>query len=41
MNIITSTIHQQAIYINKTTKEKLIKNYSKNAQYQSLTTVEI
>ncbi len=40
MNIITSTIHQQAIYIDKTRK-KLIKNYSKNAQYQSLTIVEI
>jgi hypothetical protein len=40
LNIITSNIHIQAIYIDKTRK-KLIKNGSKNAEYQSLKIVEI
>jgi hypothetical protein len=41
VNIITLTIHQQAIYIDKKKKEKLGKKYTENAQYQSLTIVEI
>jgi hypothetical protein len=41
MNIITSTIRIKAIYLDKKKKEKLIKNDSENAQYQSLAIVEI
>ncbi len=41
MNIITSTIRIKAIYLDKKKKEKLIKNDSENAEYQSLSIVEI